>query len=313
VSGAPTVIVSSWTDGVSVLMGGEVRRDFAGQLACGLIADGAGGAYAVVGSSSVQAWSPDGRWRELVTDERPLRCCVKLGARLLVGTDDARVLELSGGALRPLPSFDETPGRESWYAGAALIGGRLMGPPLGVRSMASTCDGALLVNVHVGGIPRSGDGGASWRPTLDIDLDVHEVAAHPSRPELAVAAAAAGLCLSRDGGESWSVATEGLHASYCSAAAFSDQWLYLAASSDHFAAQGALYRRRIDDDGPLERVGGGLPEWLDGIVDTHGIAVRGEDLAIVDRSGRLYGSRDAGDSWSLWAEGLPAPSSVLIC
>jgi hypothetical protein len=194
-----------------------------------------------------------------------------------------------------------------------VVDGRLMGPPLGVRSMAAACDGgALYVNVHVGGIPRSSDGGASWRPTLDIDLDVHEVCAHPGRPEIVIAAAAAGLCISRDGGESWRVTTDGLHACYGSAVALTGEWLYLAASTDHFTSQGALYRRRIDDDGPLEKVGGGLPAWLGGIVDTHCIAVRGDDLAIVDR-GALYGSQDSGRSWSLWADGLPSPSAVLIC
>jgi RND family efflux transporter MFP subunit len=35
-----------------------------------------------------------------------------------------------------------------------------------------------LVNVHVGGIPRSVDSGATWAPTIDVDADVHEVKDH---------------------------------------------------------------------------------------------------------------------------------------
>ena len=195
-----------------------------------------------------------------------------------------------------------------------MIDGQVVGPPLGIRSMTKTCDdGALLVNVHVGGIPRSTDAGATWRPTIDIDADVHQVAAHPSRAGIAAAAAAAGLCVSRDGGLSWSVTTDGLHASYCSAVALTEADLYVAASTDHFAAQGAVYRRKIEGNGSLELVGRGLPAWLDGIVDSHCIAVRGDDLAIVDRGGALYVSHDGGDSWSLWADGLPVPSGVLIC
>jgi hypothetical protein len=314
VRGRLTVVVSSWSDGVAILGHGEMRRAFGGQLACGLESDGAGGAYALIGGDAVHAWSPDGRWRELASGDGPLRCCVKLGERLLVGTDDARVLELSRGAMTPLTGFETTPGRESWYAGAALIDGRMIGPPLGVRSIAATCDGGvLLANVHVGGVPRSMDGGSSWRPTIDIDADVHQVSTHPSRPEIVVAAAAAGLCVSRDGGESWSVTTDGLHASYCSAAALSEDWLYLAASSDHFADQGAVYRQRIDADGPLERVRGGLPEWLAGIADTYCIATRDECVAIVDHGGNLYGSIDAGATWAVWAQGLTAPSGVLVC
>ena len=69
----------------------------------------------------------------------------------------------------------------------------VMGPPLGVRSIAATCDGAaLLANVHVGGIPQSTDSGLTWRPTIDIEADVHEVCAHPTRPEIVIAAAGAG-------------------------------------------------------------------------------------------------------------------------
>ena len=58
------------------------------------------------------------------------------------------------------------PGKETWHAGTAVVDGRVVGPPLGVRSMAATCDGmALIANVRVGGIPRSTDGGVTWRPT----------------------------------------------------------------------------------------------------------------------------------------------------
>ena len=58
----------------------------------------------------------------------------------------------------------------------------------------------LLANVHVGGIPRSTDGGVTWQPTIDVDSDVHEVRAHPHRSGVVMAAAAIGLCASRDGG-----------------------------------------------------------------------------------------------------------------
>ena len=312
--GPPTVMVSSWSDGLAILQGGDVRHEFAGRLVCGLAPDRAGGIYAIVDSSELWASSPAGGWRLVASSEFPLRCCVAVGGRLLVGTDDARVLELSGRGFSELEGLYATPGRERWYAGAALIDGEWMGPPLGVRSMSATCDGqALLVNVHVGGIPRSTDEGRSWSPTIDIDADVHQVVGHPSRPQIVAAASAMGLCLSRDGGASWSIATQGLHASYGSAVALTGDMLFLAASTDHFAAQGAVYRRPIDSDGPLERVGGGLPEWLDGIADTYCIDARGDDLVVVDRGGALYGSQNQGSSWSLWAQGLPSPSGVLIC
>jgi hypothetical protein len=313
-SSRPTVLVSSWSDGLTILGGGGARQEFAGLETCGLAPDSDGGAYVIVGSHEVWALPRGGAGRRLAASEVPIKCLLAVGGRLLAGTDDARVLELSADGFSPLEGFDATPGREGWYAGAALVDGRWMGPPLGVRSMAASCDGqVLLANVHVGGVPRSTDGGAVWTPTVEVEADVHQVAVHPSRPEIVAAASAVGLWISSDGGLSWSVTTEGLHASYCSAVAFSEDHLYLAASIDHFAPQGALYRRPVDSDGPLQLVGDGLPDWLDGICDTYCIDARGEALAIADQGGSLYGSQTQGSSWSRWAEGLPAPSGVLIC
>ena len=126
--------------------------------------------------------------------------------------------------------------------------------------MTATSDGAvLLANVHVGGVPRSTDGGVTWHPTIAIDSDVHEVRAHPNRPCVVMAAAAIGLCTSRDGGATWNVEQEGLHASYCSAVAFAGDDVLLSASVDHFAAKGAIYRRRVDGDGPLVPSPAGCP------------------------------------------------------
>lgn len=173
-----------------------------------------------------------------MTSGLDLASCIAAGNHIYVGTEDARVLRVGeDGALAQLRGFDAVDGRAAWYAGSAIVDGRRMGPPLGIRSMSGTSDGAtLLVNVHVGGIPRSTDGGVTWHPTIDIDADVHEVRVHPSRPDIVIAAAAVGLCSSRDGGATWRIEHEGLHARYCSAVAFVGDEVLVAASSDHFAA-----------------------------------------------------------------------------
>jgi hypothetical protein len=243
-----------------------------------------------------------------------LACCVAVGDVIYIGTDDARVLRVDvDGGLEQIRGFDAVPGRETWYAGSAIINGQRMGPPLGIRSITASPDGAvLLANVHVGGVPRSTDGGVTWRPTIDVDSDVHEVRAHPNRPGVVMAAAAIGLCTSSDGGVTWDVEQEGLHASYCSAVAFAGDDVFVSASVDHFAAQGAVYRRRVNGRDSLVAVGGGLPAWTDGIIDTGCIATRGSAVALADRKGNLYVSADTGHSWSHRASGLPPPSSVLI-
>lgn len=309
----PTVLVATWGDGLYAVAEATRDQEMAGQSVRALAPDGRGGALAIVGGRSLRRRDPTGLWSTLVVSEIDLACCVAIRDDIYVGTDDARVLRVeAGGRVEQLRSFETVAGRHKWYAGTALINGQLMGPPLGVRSMTATPDGALLANVHVGGIPRSVDGGATWAPTIDVDSDVHEVRAHPIRAGVVMAAAAVGLCISRDGGATWEVEQAGLHAPYCSSIAFAGDDVLVAAAADHFAPQGAIYRRPVDGLGPLVLVGNGLPAWIDGIADTGCIAARGGAAAVCDRGGNLYVSADTGQRWSRRAGGLPTPSSVLI-
>jgi photosystem II stability/assembly factor-like uncharacterized protein len=302
---SPTVLVSTWSNGLFVYADGGVHQELPGQRVEGLASDGRGGALAIVGQGSLRRRSRSGTWSTLAEGELELVCGVAIAATVYVGTQDVHVLRVAeNGGFEAVPAFDAVAGRDKWYAG---------GPPLGVRSMSATCDQTtLLVNVHVGGIPRSSDGGATWQPTIDIDTDVHQVCAHPSRPNVVVAAAAVGLCISRDGGLTWAIEHAGLHACYCSAVAFAGDDVLVAASSDHFAKQGAVYRRSLDGNGPMRPVEGGLPRWLGGIADTGNIAASGSCVAVADHSGNLYLSQDAGSTWSHVASNLAGPSSVFV-
>lgn len=310
----PTVLVATWCDGLVVIDGAHSKRELKGQAVRGLVSDGKGGALAVVDGRSLRQRSATGEWRTIAESESDLSCCLAVSGEIYVGTDNAEVLRLgAGGNLERMNGFASVPGRDAWYAGTALIDGKVLGPPLGIRSMTATCDGAvLLANVHVGGIPRSADGGATWHPTIDIEEDVHEVRAHETRPDIVIAAAATGLCISRDAGKTWSVEQEGLHAPHCSAVAFAGSDVLVSASVDPFSAQGGMYRRPLDEPGLLTAVDGGLPEWLEGKVDTACIATRGLTLALVDGGGNLYLSKDDGQTWSRIADQLPMPSGVLI-
>ena len=310
----PTVLVSTWSDGVFVL-GGDTRSHELGAAAVrGLASDHRGGALAIVDGHTVRRRAGDGTWSTLATVAAELSCGVAVGELIYLGTEDARLLRLdANGTLEPLRGFDATPGRERWYAGQAVVDGRVLGPPLGIRSLTATADGAvLLANVHVGGIARSTDGGATWQPTIDVESDVHEVRAHSTRPELVVAAAAVGLCVSRDAGATWSVEHDGLHGTHSTAVGFAGDAVLLAASESHFSPRGAIYTRALDERDRLVRLGGGFPEWLDGIVDTGCIAAHGAALAILDQGGELYISTDAGRRWSRRASGLAGASAVLL-
>lgn len=312
---SPTVLVATWDGGLFALRSGAVEREIPEGPVVGLASDGAGGALAIVGGKSLRRRSMNGRWTTIGTSPHELSSCAALGDAVFVGTNDARVLRLDeGGAFVPLAGFDRVAGRETWYAGTAVVDGRVVGPPLGVRSMCATSDhSTLLVNVHVGGIPRSTDGGETWNPTIDVESDVHQVCAHPTRPEIVAAAAAVGLAISNDAGASWTIHQEGLHAPHCSAVALVGDDILVSASTDPFSKDGAIYRHPIEGNGRLQRVNGGLPPWLDGKVDTGNIAARGDWVAVADSGGHVYLSNDCGATWARIAEGLPFPSGLLLC
>jgi hypothetical protein len=311
---SPRVLVATWSDGLFVVADRTIQHELAGHSVRALASDGRGGALAIIDGNSLHRRTPGGAWETIATTGMSLSCCVAVSDVIYVGTEDARVLRVrAGGEVEQLAGFDAVEGRETWYAGSALINGKVVGPPLGIRSITVTSDhSVLLANVHVGGIPRSTDEGRTWHPTIAVDSDVHEVCAHPYRPDVIVAAAAAGLCTSQDGGATWDIEQDGLHASYCSAVAFAGDDILVAAAAHHFAAQGAIYRRPIGGPGPLAGIGGGLPQWIDGIADTRCIAARGTMVGLADQGGNLYVSADTGRTWSRQADGLPHPSSVLV-
>jgi hypothetical protein len=312
----PAILVATWGDGLFAVTGGGRRQEIANHPVRGVAPDGLSGALAIVDRFSLRRRSRRGEWATVATSEFELSCCMAVQDTIYVGTDDARMLRLSdgGGALDTIDGFDDVEGRDAWFAGSAIVNGQRLGPPLGIRSVAANANGSILfANVHVGGIPRSIDGGRTWQPTIDINSDVHEVRAHPANPEIVVAASAVGLCISSDAGATWTIERDGLHASYCSAVTFSGNDILVSASTDHFAAQGRIYRRPITPDGFLVAVEGGMPPWTEGIVDTGCIAANGSSIAVADKAGNLYVSDDFGQAWSCRRTGLPSPSGVLIC
>ena len=155
--------------------------------------------------------------------------------------------------------------------------------------MTATADGgALLVNVHVGGIQRSTDGGATWAPTIAVDDDVHQVLAHPTRPEIVVAAASVGLCRSTDGGATWESATDGMEMSYARGVAIVGDDVARHACPTARGPSGRPSTARPVDGGPVEKVAGGLPEYLSGNIDTRCLASDGTKVALVDGDGDVW-------------------------
>jgi photosystem II stability/assembly factor-like uncharacterized protein len=216
---------------------------------------------------------------------------------LLVGTSDARLFRLRAEALEPVAVFDRVEAREKWYTP--------WGGPPDSRSMAVDPAGTIYVNVHVGGIVRSTDGGQTWEPTIDIDSDVHQVIAVDGRPGTVLAATAQGLATSEDSGDTWDSHTDGLHGSYCRAVAVGGQTLLVSASEGHRGRRAALYRRPLESGDPFEKCEQGLPAWFGSNIDTHCLAAAESAVAFGTDDGEMYLSEDAGETWEIIATGLP--------
>jgi len=215
------------------------------------------------------------------------------GEGALVGTAEGHLLRVPGGTR--LESFEQARGRDRWYTP--------WGAPADVRSLALGPGGTLFANVHVGGILRSGDEGASWAPTLDIDVDVHQVVVAGDGTVLA--ATAFGLATSTDDGCTFDIADDGLHACYARAVAVAGDVVLLSVSTGPDGRGAAVYRRPLHGGGAFHRAAIGLPGTLPGNIDTFSLVADGHHAALGTVTGRVYSSDDAGATWSTVAAGPP--------
>jgi hypothetical protein len=245
-------------------------------------------------------WRSDhpGAWDQAATASgQRLNCLCPTAAGLLVGAEDATLLRLEDEKLQAVDAFEQVRGRDTWYTP--------WGGPPDVRSISEDPERAIYVNVHVGGVVRSTDGGQTFQPTIDIDTDVHQVLAPSGRPGLVLAATGAeGLALSTDGGDSWSFIADGLHATYSRAVAVSETALLASASTGPRGGKAAVYRRTLAADGPFVRCTDGLPESFSDNIDTFCLAASGTRAAFGTNEGSVFISQDEGQTWRALAEGL---------
>lgn len=296
-----TVLVGT-ADGLRRLAphGDRPVEELVGHSVTGL-APGAGGSWwALLDGNSV--WrSDDGRWEQVATLEGAAGTCLAVsGDDVFVGTAEAHLLRIRAGGAERLDGFEQAEGRDGWYTP--------WGGPPDTRSITIGPDGTLYVNVHVGGILRSSDHGKSWAPTIDVDTDVHQVLAGTAS---LLAPSAVGLATSDNGGDTWGVVTDGLHATYLRAVALAEGDILVSASTGPGGERSALYRRG-GGRGRFERCRAGLPEWLTGNVDTGWLHAAGPHAAFGTADGTVFGSADGGRSWETRATDLPAITAVAV-
>jgi hypothetical protein len=235
-----------------------------------------------------EVWNaPGGEWARVATLDGPSATCLAMTDAIHVGTAEAHLFRLTDDRLELVPAFDEAEGREGWYTP--------WGGPPATRSISEWGDD-VYVNVHVGGILRTSDGGVSWAPTIDVDADVHQVA---TAEGLVLAAGARGLSVSTDRGATWTLRAGGLQAPYSRAVVVCGDRLLLSASDGPRGGRAGVYRGDLTS-GAFARCRTGLPEWFDDNVDTYCLDALndGSYAAFGVTDGRVYASEDRGDTWT---------------
>ena len=225
------------------------------------------------------------------------------GGRALVGTSDARVVEVGGpeGPTRD-QLFDAVPTRSRWSTP--------WGGPPATRSLA-VGRGGLCAGVHVGGVWCRRSSG--WVEVVPVEADDHQVAC---AGDLVAVAAAIGVGQSDDRGRTWHWSDDGLHARYCRAVALAEGWLLASASTGPGTREGAVYRRPVGDpEAPFTRCGEGeghqgLPRAFPHNIDTFALAAAGPLVAVGTPEGRLHLSEDSGATWRTVASALPGVHCV---
>ena len=276
--------------------GASQRIHFDGREVRSLVASDSG-PLAILDSREV--WRADGSdaWRQIASLETSRALCLsRTASQVFVGTSESHLFALRDRSLEAVPSFETAQGREGWYTP--------WGGPPDIRSIAVDPSGAVYVNVHVGGIVRSTDGGGPWEPTIDIDADVHEVLYDAASGSL-LAASAVGLGVSGDRGESWRFYTEGLHDTYLRAVAVAGDTVLVTASTGPSTRRGAIYRWAASGGESLERCRHGLPEWFPDNIDTFCLSASNLRAVIGTSDGQVFVSSDRGQSWDAVAEHLP--------
>ena len=257
--------------------------------------------WAIVDGTEV--WHAPDRldWRRIATLEGHRATCIAVTDSVLVGSSDARLFRVAGDRLDAVDPFDAAEGRSAWHTP--------WGGPPDTRSI-SEWDEAVYVNVHVGGILRTLDDGASWTPTIAIDADVHQVATVEG---MVLAACAEGLAVSTDRGSTWTMRTDGLDARYSRAVTICGEFVLVSASNGPRGDRAAVYRGDLAG-GAFERCRDGLPEWFDHNIDTHCLDAPpgGSFVAFGTSDGSVFASEDAGGSWTERATGLQPVQCVLV-
>lgn len=278
-----------------------------------VVGDGDGELFAFDGSNSLWRSDDQGRsWEQMKSDAVKEEITVlfvhPVSGELYLGAEPPKIYQYDRKAdeWRLLADLSQLEVARNWYTP--------WGGPPAVRSIAPANGNGFYLDIHVGGVLRTLDGGKTWQPVNEgLHLDVHQVATSLEREGAVYAATAGGFHLSEDQGESWKVRNAGLPNRYTRGIAVhpDDPKLILISGSPTSPGGWRTHGKRFSlfrttDDGlHWEKITRGLPEASDSEIDTHCIGFSKENSrqALCGlSSGVLYASDDAGASWSAAAD-----------
>jgi photosystem II stability/assembly factor-like uncharacterized protein len=192
----------------------------------------------------------------------------------------------------------------------------------------------MFVAVSAAGAFRTEDGGATWTiatgglrseflpdPEAPLGHCVHNLAMHPDRPGTLFMQKHWDVCRSDDAGDTWTEVSGNLPSDFgfpVAVHAHEPETVYVVpilSDAEHYPPDGRLrVARSRTGGGEWELLGRGLPErdcYVNVLRDA--MAVDGLDACGVyvgTTGGQVFGSADAGDTWTALAGHLPAVLSV---
>lgn len=226
---------------------------------------------------------------------------------LLIGTTPPYIYRMmeEGLAVR-IETFNDLDVRDQWYTP--------WGGPAAVRSLASTEDGWVYADIHVGSIMRSPDRGETWEPvTPTLHEDVHQVCTTPASNRRVYANTYLSAYVSDDRGNTWEHRSKNLNNRYGRGIAVhpKDPDTILCGVSDGPRGTNVHGQLYYTDNAGLNwgHVTKGFPESTRKNIDTFHIAYVEKDFACVSDEETLYLSGDRGETWSThWK----APDEILM-
>jgi photosystem II stability/assembly factor-like uncharacterized protein len=240
--------------------------------------------------------------------------------------------------------FRSSDGGQTWQelAGLRDVKGNLWQPGAGGMCLHTIMQDPsnpqrIYIAISAAGTFRTDDGGMTWRainrglksqyelPDSDAEVGhcVHRIAMHPTRPNVLFMQKHWDVMRSDDAGESWHEVSGNLPTDFgfpIDVHAHEPETVYVVpikSDSEHFPPEGKLrvYRSRTGGN-EWEALTSGLPQrdcYVNVLRDA--MAVDSLDpcgIYFGTSGGQVYGSADAGDSWTPIVRDLPAVLSVEV-